>query len=193
MNSRSCTALVMSSLAVMALLLSGCSNTGESPTAGGAKPEVVVRDLVVSPESSEPLVETSQTLTVDVPDVIRTQLENGVPGERFAFYALASTRSITWGQLDSQGLLVVCDNYPPLVSGEIQSALGSFSPGTVVTFEKGTNAVDLDIRIPVGSSLSGRLDWAVQDEMPKFPGLVLLTERAAASALDSELVEVSFK
>ena len=131
--------------------------------------------------------------TVNVPDAIRTQLEKGVPNDKFAFYLLASTPSVTWSQLNSRGLLVICDNYPPLVSDKVKSTLGSFAPGTVATFKKGTTAVDLNIEVPVGSSLSGRLDWAVNDEMPKSPGLILLTERAAASALGDKLVEVSFK
>ena len=117
---------------------------------------------------------TSQTLEVSVPDLIRTQLQKGVPDGRFAFYALAGTRSITCAQLNSQVLLVICDNYPPLAD-KVKSALGSFSPGTLATFKKGTAAADLDIEVPVGSSLNARLKWAVEDELPKHPGLVLLT------------------
>ena len=139
---------------------------------------------------------TVKTVEVDVPDDIKTQLETGAPKDKYTFYSLADSESLTWDKFKEQGLWI-CGELPPLIPKKYKSLInsGGFLAGTALTISKDSDemkSLGMDVVVAVGIKLNGCVKGAI-DKMKNSPGLILLVERNADFNDKDKLIEVSFK
>jgi hypothetical protein len=140
---------------------------------------------------------SGKTITVDIPDKIKTLLEKGVPKDTYVFYTLADSQSLTWDKVKRQGLWI-CGEYPPLIPEDVQSSLidaGDTLPGFHVRLEEGSfgsESLEVNVMVIVGTTLDECAEETIRI-MKNNPGLIMLVERDASFDDKSNLTEVIFK
>ncbi|MBN2297612.1 MAG: hypothetical protein JXM72_03410 [Deltaproteobacteria bacterium] len=137
-----------------------------------------------------------KTIEVDVPDDIKTQLEKGAPKDKYTFYALADSQSLTWNNFKEQGLWI-CGGLPPLIPEKYRSLINSdgFPAGTALTINKDSDEIKnlgLNIVVAIGVELNGCVNGVIE-KMSESPGLILLVERKTDFKDKDKLIKVSFK
>ncbi len=140
---------------------------------------------------------SGKTITVDIPDNIKTLLENGAPKDTYVFYTLADSQSLTWDEVKIQGLWI-CGEYPPLIPEDVQSSLkdaGGTLPGFHVRLEEGSfgsESLEMNVMVIVGTTLDECVEQTIRI-MKNSPGLIMLVKRDAKFDDKSNLTEVIFK